>query len=272
MPPRRDLHVISERDLVSTYDPRQYDDAWDAVEQYRRVNSYHERNPEKGSSAVSNEFGLPRGRVHGWLHGGKPDQVKALSFGHQYGWFDATWEDEAGHAFNTLVAAVFAGGSIGARDYSLRFTLGKGHEAQITAAVERLAGGYRTVQDIDGRKTWEISPTQGQAPLARALVALGAPRGTKNADADVSLPEYLKTAPERIRQEFLQVYLTLRASDAEYTNYLTVRESRPDEFLDELAAFMDQELPAEVYRNDSIVVSPEAIDALDAPLEEGSLG
>jgi hypothetical protein len=259
--------VLTEEDLVSTYDPGIYDDPIEAVKQYRKVREYHEQNPDDGSTLVSRVFDLPRGRVHGWLEDGRPDQVKAIEFGEQYGWFDGTWEDAIGIAFNVLVAAIFSGGSIGKRDLVPRFTFGKGFENEISTALEHVAGGYSIAQDVEGRETYEVVPKDGQAPVARALIALGAPIGPKNSDAEMSLPSYLYQAPKDIKRSFLRIYIGLRYVNPPDSDYLIVREDRPEKFLDELTEFLNQQVSGEVYRKSSIVIPYDVASELNIEVD-----
>lgn len=254
--------VLTDREFAATYDLKQYDNSWQPVEQYRDVQEYHERYPDKGSTAVANALELPRGRVHGWLDGGKPDQVKGLEFGRQYGWFEHGWESGMGQAFNTLVAAVFAGGTIGDRDLIPRFTLGKGYEDRIIAAVERLTGGSRIVEDQRAPARREVLPATGQSVLGRALITLGAPRGAKNSKSEISLPSYLDRVSTGTKEDFLRLYLQFRVVNRPNNTYLVIREERPESFLDELTALFDRTLPGEIYRKSSIVIPYEAADSL----------
>lgn len=254
--------VLTEREFVATYNLKQYDYSWQPIEQYQDVQQYHERYPEKGSTAVSNALELPRGRVHGWLEGGKPDQVKGLEFGRKHGWFGQGWNSDVGRAFNILVAAAFAGGTIGDRDLTPRFTLGKGYENEIVAAIERLTGESKVVEDSRYPGTQEVIPVSGQMPLGRALVALGAPRGAKNSDSEMALPSYLDRGPEQIRENFIRLYIQFRAVNRPNNTYLVIREERPDSYIDELTGFLNRELPGEVYRKSSIVIPYEAADSL----------
>ncbi len=73
---------------------------------------YVSQHPSKGSYAISNALELPRGRVRGWIDDGKPDAARGIEVARDYGWLDATMQDQTFLALNTLVANVFSGGSI----------------------------------------------------------------------------------------------------------------------------------------------------------------
>jgi hypothetical protein len=47
-----DTHSVKQA-FVRTYDPPGYDDAWDVIADYERVQAVAADNPEKGSQAIS---------------------------------------------------------------------------------------------------------------------------------------------------------------------------------------------------------------------------
>jgi len=52
--------LVTEREFARTYDGDDYDDAWEAVEQYRRAITYHADNPDAGiGELVIDDGGTP---------------------------------------------------------------------------------------------------------------------------------------------------------------------------------------------------------------------
>ncbi|WP_011322698.1 hypothetical protein [Natronomonas pharaonis] len=95
----------AKRSLVETYDPPNYDDPWDAVEDYERVQRYTAKHPQQGSQAVSTAVDLPRGRIRSWVDGdGMPDCYRCLQTALENGWILNGWEDDTARSMTTLAA------------------------------------------------------------------------------------------------------------------------------------------------------------------------
>ncbi|ELY73213.1 hypothetical protein [Natrinema pallidum] len=254
-----DADLVTERDLARTYDPPSYADAYDAVQDYRRVLAYHSRHPDKGSSAIASALELPRGRVRPWLDGAAPDAVNAIDTARSYGWLGAEYDDPEFRALNTLVANVFSGGSITEQHYQPSFALAE--DSHVTDALERAGVEYQLVTDRDGRAD-EARPTDDGTVLGRVLAVLGAPAGPK-AGQRLALPTYLERAPDAVRTQFVGAYLANRAVAHQGKATLTVREDRNRTYLESLAALCDDVAGGGVaLRERDIVISADAARAL----------
>jgi len=254
--------IIDEQALARTYDSRAYGDTWDAVEDYRRVMRYASHHPNKGSGAVSSALDLPRGRVRPWLDGSKPDSVRGLETARDYGWLGAGYGDAGFAGLNVLVANVFSGGSIAVDTYQPSFALNhRGEESHVFDALELAGVDYDVVGDRESRAD-EARPTEDGSVLGRVLAVLGAPLGPK-ADQRLALPGYLAEAPADVREQFVYAYLENRAIEHEGKATLTVREDRNREYLDALAALIDDVAGGGVrFSERDIVVSADAARAL----------
>ncbi|AGB31771.1 hypothetical protein C488_14972 [Natrinema pellirubrum DSM 15624] len=253
-----DADLVTEQALARTYDSRAYADTYDAVTDYREVMDYAARHPDKGSSAVASALELPRSRIRPWLDGAKPDAVRGLETAREYGWLEAEYGDPAFTALNTLVANVFSGGSIAEQYHQPSFALNhRGEESHVIDALELAGLEYRIVADRDGRAD-EARPTEDASVLGRVLAVLGAPVGPK-ADHRLTLPAYLEGAPADVRETFAYAYLENRAVEHQGKATLTLRENRNRDYLESLAALIDDVAGGGVsLRERDIVVSADA--------------
>lgn len=230
--------LVDERALARTYDPPSYADPWVSVEDYRRVMAYSSRHPSKGSSAIASALDLPRGRIRPWLDGSAPDAVRAIDTAREHGWVELEYDDPAFTALNTLVANVFSGGSITTENYAPSFALNHhGEESHVIDALELAGVDYQVVADREGRAD-EARPSEDASVLGRVLAVLGAPAGPKTGQ-DLSLPTYLEGAPASVREQFVYAYLENRAVEHERKATLTLREERNRDYLEGLAALID---------------------------------
>ncbi|SEH14666.1 hypothetical protein SAMN04487967_1711 [Natronorubrum sediminis] len=253
---------VSERALARTYSSPSYSDAYETVEEYRRVMSYASRYPNKGSSAVASNFDLPRGRVRPWIeHTSIPDPVRAIDTAREYGWLEADLGSPTFGALSTLVANVFSGGSIAESNYTPTFALNhRGEDSHVIDALD-LAGIEYDVLERDGRAD-EARPTSDGRVLGRVLSVLGAPVGSK-ADQHLTLPSYLDSAPRDVREQFALSYLENRAVEHEQKDTLTIREARNRQYLTDLSNLLDSVIDGRVeLGEENIVISAEAARSL----------
>jgi hypothetical protein len=228
---------------------------------------YHRTNPEEGSYLVAKKMDLPRGRVHKWLEGSQPDPVRALDVAEANGWLDATWSSDIGRAFNILVATIFSSGSLGTRDLTPLFSVDADeHAAFIRASLAAVGCGAVIQRTDDPSRTNELLPEKHTAVLGRALAVLGAPIGTKNDQAEISLPEYLRSAPESTRKEFVEVYVAFRGYRPDHIDGRLLSESRSDSFHRSLAELIESVTNVSINPSvgkQSLYVPAEAVSELD---------
>lgn len=226
----------TEREFARTYDGGAYVDAWEAVEQYRRATSYAFRNDAK-SGATSSALEIPRGRLRTWIDdNGAPDVVRGIETARDYGWLECGVGDGVFTALNALVANVFSGGSIAELDYRPSFALNhRGEDSHVIDALELAGVDYDLFDGRDGRAD-EVRPTEDGTVLGRVLAALGAPVGPK-AGQDLELPTYLEDAPAGVKATFVYSYLENRSH--EHNNTLILREERNRDYLEALAALIE---------------------------------
>ena len=255
--------------LARTYAPPAYTDPWKLVEDYQRVIEYMGTHPNKGSTAVANALDLPRSRIRPWLNGSIPDAVRGIQFAEQKNWLNLSVTDPCFRAFNALVAWIFAGGSIDESRHVPLFTIpSREAEIHLETYFEQIDCEYEVVREADAGRATEARPKTGGAVLGRLLIVLGAPIGTKNEAADISLPAYLDDAPPRIRSEFVDVYLLHRGQRCSEKDTIVLNESRSESYHQALAALIELVAGASVQANHhSVVVSAEAARGLKQSVE-----
>lgn len=261
------------RRFARTYGGPESRDGWTRVREYRRVRAFVSRNPELGSSAVASALDLPRSRIRAWVdRDGRPDPVRGLETATAHGWLDRAFETATARALNVLVAWVFSGGSVSDGSYVPSFTFGDALTREtLRTALGVLDLDTRTERDDDGARATELVPAEDASILGRALVAWGAPVGSKNERTALSLPTYLPDAPEQVRLDFARTYILNRGhvrSDR-MTFPVQVTEYRSPEYRDQvIQLFRDvAEEPSAVRASGqrTVWLDPEASDRLYLP-------
>ena len=252
--------LATPQELARTYAPPNYTDPWDLIQDYQRVLKYTSTHPNKGSTAIANALHLPRSRIRPWMDGSIPDAVRGIRLAERKNWLNLSFDDALFYSFNALVAWIFAGGSIDESRHVPLFTI-PSPEAKIRLKtyLAQINCEYELVREADPERATEARPKTGGAVLGRLLIVLGAPVGTKNESAQISLPAYLQDAPPQIRSEFIDVYLMHRGQESPEKDTITFKEVRSDAYLQDLAALIESVAGASVKANHhSIVVSAEA--------------
>lgn len=229
-----DSWPLNEYSLARTY-WSSYDDPYEAVLDYRRVQSYQQLHPDAGNYQVANTLELPRGRVRGWMEGAKPDTVTAVERAAELGWFDIDPTDPAAPflgAFTRLLAGIYAGGSIRSSGWTPHWTA-DGPIEDIKRSLQTLGIEFRRIHIHDSQRATEIVPRSDGSLLGRALHVLGGPISDKNESSVDPLPTYLFHLPTPIRQSFVRVYLNFRQSGEQRT--IKVQENRSHSYYQSLS-------------------------------------
>jgi hypothetical protein len=257
--------ILTPPELARRYSPSTFDDGWEAVDQYLLVVEWSEINPGASWWDAAKALDLPKTRVRRWYSGEKPLVVKQIEKADDYGWFEATWESEIGRAFNILIAAILSGGwlsenySVGVR---LDDDLDEGVVESIKKALEVLVSSYRIAEREDSEPGAELLPGKDRTLLGRAVNAIGVKKGKKT-EGELTLPEYLTTAPEARRQEFVDLYVAMRGSSYE-SGKMVLREERPKSYLNPLAALVEGVTGETVWTGErAIYLSKDSAQALD---------
>jgi len=203
------------RRLAETYSNRGSVGAWERVEQFRRVEEYRTRNPNKKSQAIATALDLPRSRIRPWVDGNsRPDPVRAIGTMERRNWDNLAWRGDTLAALNVLLAWIYSGGSIDVKRYVPGFTTtGRTHQDLIHAADELgITFGSRH-EDEESRAT-ELVPSKDASIFGRLLVALGAPIGSKSDRDSPSLPDYLQhpDCPYHLGLDFARVAVRNRGT------------------------------------------------------------
>ncbi|ELY90885.1 hypothetical protein [Natrialba taiwanensis] len=253
---------VTARDLARTYDGGAYENAWEAVEQYREATRYANTH-DAGSGATASALDLPRGRLRTWIDdGGAPDVVHGIDTAREYGWLECTLNDDVFTGLNALVANIFSGGAIAEQYYRPSFALNHyGADSHVIDALELVGVDYEIVDDRDGRAD-EARPTADGTVLGRVLAVLGAPVGPKTSQ-QLSLPSYLVAGSEEVSETFVYAYLENRAVYHDGKDTLTITEERNDSYLSGLAALINEIAGGGVTRGEeSITISADAARSL----------
>lgn len=241
--------LVTPPELVRTYNSHSYDDAWDAVEDYQRVLEYTGRHPNKGSSAVASALDLPRGRVHPWMNGSRPAQVRAIQIAEEHDWLPLQTTDELFPTFNRLVAWVYSRGSITEAEYTPTFICHEESERERLADLfETLGVTYTIYREETTAKATEAHLSEHSTIIGRLLVLLGAPLGPRT--HATTLPDYLTSPepatpatdtpdPREHARTFAETYLANTARYWSWNDGFVVRhEDRSPDYLHSLATVL----------------------------------
>ena len=229
--------LVSARAFARTYASRVYDDPWAAVEDYRRVTEWRADHPNDGATSIGKRFELPRGRVEAWLDDSRPNNVRGIQVAEDHGWIDPDPTSEAFRGLNALAAWVLQSGSITSDTWVPFFTVNSERDRELLTAAARMAGVQLDVtRSASALRSQEMRPIEHGSVLGRVLVVLGAPQGSKqDEDSDVRLPGYLDVVPERLAQEFVQLYIHNLGQNRDDRYYIHLKPSHPDAYLRSVA-------------------------------------
>lgn len=238
-------HVIPYlQSLARTYNHPSYEDPWQAVLDHRRVISFQAQHPDRGSQAIASMLDLPRSRIRPWLDdGAMPDAARATFVAETNGWFVRDLDTEAAKGMAGLVAWIFAGGSINGYAYVPYLAVRRGDDESIDR-LRLLAEWYGVDFQVADRdepsqttRAVEYRPITNASILGRCLHIAGAPIGAKTARS-LSIPRWLKHAPEGPRRTFAATYIAERATKSKPYRYQLSEEDRGDRWLHELSDFI----------------------------------
>lgn len=229
-----DLRSVADAQAFArTYSHPVYDDPWDAVEDYRRVQAIATDYENPSPTAIADHLDLPRGRVKPWLYGSKPDCVRGIETARKHGWVNVDTDSSVFRGLNVLVAWIFSSGSITAANYSPYFVLDDhDDEPLLTAAADLADVDLHYTRSLGADRSAELRPVRDGSVLGRVCSVLGAPVGQKSAGSAIELPAYLTHVDERLAREFVQTYLLHRGEHQEGTDYRRFREERPAGYLE----------------------------------------
>lgn len=215
-----------EARIARTYEHPSYEDPFEAVQDYRRVQRKAAQHPNKGSTALSSVVKLPRARIRSWLDGGMPDPARGVFTAHGHGWTapDSTQQQ----ALAALAGHLLGGGAIASRTFVPSITQARRVEPEALETAVRAVGVRPTRRHTtsDTRAT-EVLPAEKASILGRTLAAWGLPVGD---DEPTSLPAIVTTAARPGQGAFLTAYIRHRS--ANYRNKATtnLQSDVPPEF------------------------------------------
>jgi hypothetical protein len=202
---------VSEQELARTYDP----EGWQTVKQFRKAKRLRNDQPELARAEIARRVGRKPSAVRGWLVEKKtPKVVKGITTAHERGWLNIESTSERFRAFNQLVAWIFAGGGIERTAFVPFFsaddhlTLAALHQLLHWANIP-----YSVREPEQPHHALEIKPSEDASVCGRALHVLGAPRGIKAQQENLSLPSYLNSASKDDQRDFMRVYVLNRAKN-----------------------------------------------------------
>jgi hypothetical protein len=221
--------------LAATYDNGYYDDAWEAVEQYRRVQQAAAENPNRGSQALATKLELPRSRIRTWTDGAVPDPVRAIQTALDHGWLEPEPHSALARHLAGLAGHVLGGGSLSTGDTPrLSVTPGRRVSVSDLGDVFRQVGVRSTTRhaDDEGQGT-EVLPRDDEPVLARCLIAMGVHQGRKT---DIQgLPPVATSGIRPLQMSFALAYARHRATSHGSKPTLSLNEKRPERYREALA-------------------------------------
>ena len=203
---------VSEEELAKTYDPER---GWQTVTQFREAKRLRTEQPDLPRAEIARRVGRKPSAVRGWLVEEKtPLVVKGLRVARERGWLNIESTSERFRAFNQLVAWIFAGGGLAKKVYSPLFsaddhlTLAALHQLLQWANIP-----YRVREPEQPYHALEVTPSEDASVCGRVLHVLGAPRGVKAQQENISLPAYLNVVSKEHQRDFARVYVLNRAKN-----------------------------------------------------------
>jgi hypothetical protein len=230
----------AKRALVRTYNTPKYNDPWDSVQDYERVQEASGKHPNKKSGALSRIVELPRGRIRAWVDGdGMPDCYRGLQAALEHGWILDSWQSEQAHGLNRLAAWACASGSIDDR-FAPYFVVDPEFQDIFEDAVSKLGVRMRRTRE-DESKPPEWTPRKPQTVLGRVIHTWTGLRGDKSATT-TRFPRYLRFAPDDVAESFARTYVSLRASDIpQYAQPNSrIQEIRSDDYRRDLVELLER--------------------------------
>jgi hypothetical protein len=228
-----------EQRLARTYSTPSYDDPYNAVKDYRRVQRAAANHPNKGSSALSNIVELPRGRIRGWIDDdadSMPDAVRAISVAQNKGWLDPTGNTAV--ALAAIVGHLFGGGSIAKENYVPSVCEGRRvSTSEIKHAFYQVGIQADTRHEESENRATEVVPAEYRSIFGRTLTAWGCPVGGRSEIE--SLPRLLDRADSEGLEAFLKSYILHRSVN--YTKKATSRlqGDQPEKFHKAIAELIE---------------------------------
>lgn len=253
-----------QQSLAQTYNHPSYEDPYDAVRDYRRVQQAAATNPEKSSYALADELDLPRSRIRGWIDEESdtmPDAARAIEIAHNMGWIEP--HDDRALPLAALAGHLLAGGSIAQSTYVPSICEGR---RVSTIEIERAfqAVGVRPTrrhEQSDNRAT-EVYPAEHASVLGRTLSAWGCPVGGRN---DIrSPPKLIVTLGDAGRKMFLESYVSHRAVTFDSKATCRLQGEQPESFHEAIAKLIMKSTGESVsYGSRGVTVSAAAMQALE---------
>lgn len=199
--------LVTPEDLANTYDP---ETGWTTVQQYREATQLRADNPEMARAEIARRVGRPPSAIRGWIAENKtPRPAHGIATARDQGWLDIESTSEIFRALNQLVAWIFSGGGLQQDRYVPIFSV----DDQIAlATIHQLLTWVDVPYRLrdDDEHAYEVIPSTTGAVLGRVLYTLGAPRGTKRTQDDLTLPSYLDQVEPAHRRDFARIYLLNR--------------------------------------------------------------
>lgn len=258
------MALPTPQELAATYETPRYEDAWNCVRDYHTVIEYAAAHPQQGSTAIASQFNLPRGRIRPWLNNSQPDVVRGIQAAESRGWLAGHTTPEQEQALVELAAWALSGGSIHLDAEAYAYFAIEPHsrdEFDRIATTAKLS--YRVIRENDPARATEARATTDGSVLARVFAAMGLPTQGKSRDNPAHLPAFVDRLDAPTRERFASIYVLNRASEHDGKDTLTIREERPETYLNELVALLRDVSNQPVTRSGySITLSAAAAEIL----------
>jgi hypothetical protein len=221
------MHI--EKSLARTYANPSYDDPYEAVKEYKRVQRASTDHPNKKSAALSNIVELPRGRIRPWVDGdGMPDSARAVLTARSKHWINFESKSEIARALAELAGHITGGGSITAETYVPAISEGRRVSCTDISTVFESVGVQTTCRNTNSEsRSVEVIPADNASILGRTLVAWGLPIGETK---PTELPELLKHVDSTAHEKFVRAYILHRGTNLPQKATSTCQSEYPKSF------------------------------------------
>ena len=249
--------------VAQTYDHPSYEDAYDAVKDYRRARQAATDAPDKGSYALAETLGLPRARIRGWVDENTdtmPDAARALSVARDMEWLEP--RGDTALALATIAGHLLGGGSIAAGNYVPSVCEGRNVlPGEIERAFQAVGVGSTRRHERSDKRATEVLPAEYASILGRTLSAWGCPVGGRNNIR--SPPELIEYLGDAGCDAFLQAYVSHRAVTCKNKATSRLQGEQPEPFHRAIAELLSTSTAEPVsYGTRGVTVSAAAMRAL----------
>ncbi len=226
----------TERAFASTYRVGKNPGGYRYLHLYEQVSE----SDETGYKLMKQIDDLKLSSIQSWGQGSRPYVKNGTEAVRELGWITPTAEGKTALALTSLVAWVFARGSIRSDSHYPVFSINScDHRTSFEEIADTLNLSYEIIREDDPDRAGEARPTDNSSVLGRLLSVLGAPLGKKS-ELTHFPPAYLYYYPRHARR-FVETWCIHYANrDGKLT--ITIPPRLGERFADGLEILLTEQL------------------------------